>query len=85
MKKNKSGVQFSDRELAGQVRNLALDHLYKILQPDYQDKEYQKALLLKIASSLLPRQQEHTGADGKDLPPLLVKFVDNDSGNTSWV
>ena len=56
---------FNDMKLAGQVRNLALTQIYKILQGD--DEEYKKALLLKISTSLLPRLNEHSGPDGANL------------------
>ncbi len=71
MKGGTKGVLFNDRQLAGQVRSIALDHLKKVLDPAYIDKEYQKAMLLKIAPSLLPRLNEHTGADGE---PLHLSF-----------
>lgn len=62
------GKSFNDRQLAGDVRSLALSHLKKVLDPKFADKEYQKAMLLKLAPALLPRLNEHTGADGKELP-----------------
>ena len=65
--KGNTGVSFNDRQLAGQVRSMALDHLKEILNPDFEDKEYQKQMLLKIASNLLPRLNEHTGEDGAEL------------------
>lgn len=70
MKGNK-GVSFNDRQLAGQVRNLALAHLKKVLDPKFKDKDYQKQMLLKLAPALLPRLNEHTGGDGE---PLVLKF-----------
>lgn len=66
MKGNK-GVNFNDRVLAGQVRSIALGHLKDVLSPKYKDKAYQKAMLLKIAPALLPRLNEHTGANGSPL------------------
>ena len=62
---------FNDMQLAGQVRNLALNHLKKILDEKYEDKDYQKQMLLKLANTLLPRLNEHTGQDGE---PLVVNF-----------
>lgn len=64
MKGNK-GVSFNDRELAGQVRKLALNHLAVVLSPDYKDKNYQKQMLLKLANTILPRLNEHTGENGQ--------------------
>jgi len=67
MKGSPKGKSFNDRQLAGQVRSLALGHLEKVLQPNYEDKDYQKAMLLKLAPSLLPRLNELTGKDGEPL------------------
>lgn len=64
MKGNSKGVEFNDRLLAGQVRSLGLTHLQKILSEDYPDKGFQKEMLLKIGSALLPRLNEHTGEGG---------------------
>jgi hypothetical protein len=58
-----------DRELSKKVRNLALEEIYKVLslpvvkmQPD--DYELYKAILIKLAGTVLPRLNELTGADG---------------------
>lgn len=76
MKKNGKGVQFSDRELAGKVRDLGLNFLYKVLQDNYSDKDFQKQVLLKISSSLLPRLSEVSGADGGPVQVSLVKLFE---------
>jgi hypothetical protein len=78
MKGNK-GVSFNDRQLAGQVRNMALCHLKQVLDDNYEDKEYQKAVLLKLAPALLPRLNEHTGADGAELPVPIFNVHTNSS------
>ena len=67
MKNAKLGTSFNDRQLAGEVRSLALSHLKKVLDEDYEDKDYQKQMLLKLANTLLPRLNELTGADGEPL------------------
>lgn len=64
----KGGKSFQDRMRTVNVRNLALDHIEKILSPKYKDKKYQKELLLRMAPNLLPRLNEHAGPDGKELP-----------------
>lgn len=70
---NSGGKSLNDRKLAAEVRSLALGHIKEILQPEYSDKELQNAVILKLAPSLLPRLNEHTGEDGKDLPtPILT-------------
>lgn len=71
MKGANKGKSFNDMVLAGQVRNLALGHLKKVLDPKYKDKRFQKAMLLKLATTLLPRLNEHSGVDGK---PLVISF-----------
>lgn len=65
----KGGKSFQDRELAARVRSLALSQIEEVLQGD--DKEFKKAVLLKLASSILPRLNEHTGEDGE---PLTIQF-----------
>lgn len=51
------GKTFNDRELAAKVRSLAMDETYRALQGKGlgEDIEFKKALLLKLASNLLPR------------------------------
>ena len=63
------GKSFNDRELAGKVRTLALNQVMQVLQGKLyeDDKAFHKALLLKMSSNLLPRLNEHTGADGEKL------------------
>lgn len=62
------GKSFNDRLLAGEVRGLGLKHLKKILNDDYKDKDFQKQVLLRLAASLLPRLNEHSGPDGGEIP-----------------
>ncbi len=75
MKGSSKGKSFNDMQLAGQVRNLALNHLQKILSDDYADKDYQKQMLLKLANTILPRLNEHTGADGGAIELTGVDIV----------
>jgi hypothetical protein len=58
------GVRFNDRELAGRVREMGLNHLKRILADDYEDKQFQREILLRLSSNLLPRLNEVTGEDG---------------------
>ena len=69
--KGNRGVQFSDRQLAGNVRNMGLDLLHKILSPSYKNKQAQYELLLRIAPSLIPRQTEVTGEGGA---PVVIQL-----------
>lgn len=67
--------KYTDRILAQNVRTLALKEIEKILQPDYEDKEFKKAVLLKIAPTLLPRLNEHTGEDGGVIKIHIAKEI----------
>jgi len=52
-----------DRELATSVRTLGLKEVLKALKlPDNDD--FKKAVILKLAGTLLPRLNEHEGAGG---------------------
>ena len=72
--------------LAASVRTLALTEIKKYLQATeeaYQDKEMKNAIILKLAPSLLPRLNEHTGDDGKDLFPIpILNAIPTDNGNS---
>lgn len=65
----KGGKSFQDRELAARVRSLTLAECEKHLKKG-KGKLYEQ-VLLKLASSVLPRLNEHSGADGE---PLVVTF-----------
>lgn len=80
MKFNSKGASFNDRKLAGEVREMGLKHLKRVLAPNFKDKEFQKAVILKISSSLLPRLNEITGQDGN---PLIISFDKTFSGTPS--
>lgn len=63
------GKSFQDRELAARVRTLALNQVWSVLNErklrgEDTGLEYHKALLMKMAGTILPRLQEHSGADG---------------------
>jgi hypothetical protein len=68
------------RELADKVRKIGLTEIIEILenQRDY-GIEFRKQLLLKLAPTLLPRINEHTGADGAALTVNLVSYGNSDS------
>lgn len=70
----KGGKSFQDRELAAKVRTKALEDVLLILDEDPKVEnwsDYKKQVLLKMSTTLLPRLQEHSGADGE---PLTIKF-----------
>lgn len=65
-----AGVAVNDRLLGARVRRLTLKKIEAILLGD--DEEFKKAVILKLASSILPRINEVTGKDGKDLIPIPI-------------
>lgn len=67
----KGGKSFQDRELAARVRSLALSQIEEVLLNKEEDKELWKAVILKLSGTVLPRLNEHTGADGE---PLVMNF-----------
>lgn len=60
-----AGIIHNDRELGAEVRRMSLKKVRKILSDDYEDKDYQKAVLLKLVPTLLPRLNEHSGEGGE--------------------
>lgn len=68
---NTGGKSLNDRQLAASVRSLALGEIQTILMQTGLT-EMKKAIILKLAPSLLPRLNEHTGEDGKDLFPIPI-------------
>lgn len=68
---NSGGKSLNDRKLAAAVRTLALTEIQKILQQDGLT-EMKKQIILKLAPSLLPRLNEHTGEDGNELFPVPI-------------
>jgi hypothetical protein len=79
---NKGGKSLQDRELAADVRRLTLFELKQILLQDGLT-EMKKQVILKLASTVLPRLNEHTGADGTDLFPTPLLANTNVSSNNS--
>lgn len=78
-----AGRKFNDLELAGQVRTLALGKIKAILeQEEIEDKEFYKAILLRLAPTILPRLNEHTGADGTTLVMKFDSVYDKTSDTT---
>jgi hypothetical protein len=67
----------SHRQLAAEVRGLALTKVKAILSMDEdkmsrQERQIFEAVLLRLTPTLLPRLNEHTGEDGKDLFPIPI-------------
>lgn len=60
------GKSMQDRELAAKVRTLALEEVYKVLQKG--NGQLYEAVLLKLAGTILPRLNEHSGPEGTPIP-----------------
>jgi hypothetical protein len=60
-------VDINDKKLAAQVRSLALQEIRDVLvgeHPFHKDVQFCKQLLLKLAGTVLPRLNEHSGEGG---------------------
>lgn len=67
------GKLFNDRELAAEVRTLTLNEVKKALQSTKEEElEFKKAVILRLAGSILPRLNEITGEGGG---PIQIKEV----------
>lgn len=60
------GKSLNDRKLAAEVRTLTLKELKGVLRQKGMT-EMKKQILLRLASTVLPRLNEHTGEDGSAL------------------
>jgi hypothetical protein len=58
-----AGVALNDRALGARVRRLTLKEIEKILLGD--DDAYKKEIIMKLAPSILPRINEHSGENGE--------------------
>lgn len=58
-----AGIIHNDRELGARVRRLTLKQIEKILLGD--DDTYKKEIIMKLAPSILPRINEHSGENGE--------------------
>lgn len=69
---NRGGKSLQDRKLAAEVRSLTLTKIKQLLETPavertgYEDELY-KAVLIRLAGTVLPRLNEVTGADGEAL------------------
>jgi hypothetical protein len=66
----KGGKTFQDRQKTALLRNEVIDAVSAILKDDpsvEQWSDYKKRVVERLASTVLPRLNEHTGADGADL------------------
>ena len=78
------GKTYEQRELAKEVRDLALEEIKGILKYDIEvDKTFRQALLLRIAGNVLPRLTEISGPDGSPIPLLNGLFNNTSSQEDS--
>ena len=75
------GKMFNDRELAAEVRKLALNEIKKALTG--KDEEFKKAVILRLAGTLLPRLNEHSGEDGAPIPVAIYGGASIEKNNAS--
>jgi len=72
------GKKGFDRNLANEVRRLTLNKIKKVLEDeDYSKygKDFQQALLLRLAGTVLPRLNEHSGEDGNPIVLNIAKEI----------
>ena len=82
---NSGGKSLNDRRLAAEVRTLALKEILRLLsipKVEMSAAEYElfKAILLRLAGSVLPRMTEITGEDGEKLHITISKEIAEKNG-----
>lgn len=82
---NRGGKSLNDRILAAKVRTLALTEIAKVLmipKVEMRPEEYDlyKAILIRLAGTVLPRLNEHTGEDGEKLIITISSEIANKNG-----
>ena len=70
------GKSMQDRELAARVRTLTLNEIEKHLKKG-KGRLYE-AVLIKLAGTVLPRLNEHTGPEGKELPVPIFQITQSE-------
>lgn len=77
------GKTYEERQLAKEVRDLALNRIKNILVGEEKvEKRFEQALLLKLAGAVLPRVNEVSGPEGKPIPILNVSRDNSDKENS---
>lgn len=73
------GKDYESRLLSKEVRDLALLEIKNILTGKKKvEKRFREALVLKLAGSVLPRLNEMSGPDGKELPVPIFQITNGD-------
>lgn len=67
----KGGKTLNDRKLAADVRTIGLRQIKFFLESLDDNDIFKRQLLLKLAPTLLPRINEHSGNDGQ---PINILF-----------
>lgn len=78
---NKGGgtPTFNDRKLAAEVRRLTLNEIKSILEVA-EMTELKKQVILKLASTVLPRLNEHTGEGGDPIEQRIIYLPQRNDG-----
>jgi hypothetical protein len=77
---NSGGKSLNDRKLAAQVRTLALKEILRVMsipkvEMSFEEYELYKSILVKLTGNVLPRLNEHTGEDGKEITFIIPKEI----------
>lgn len=77
---NSGGKSLNDRKLAAKVRNLTLQRIADLLETpvvkmSHDDYEFYKAVVVKLAGSVLPKLAEVTGEDGSPVVIQIAKEI----------
>lgn len=76
-----AGIVSNDRKLGAEVRRLTLKKIQAVLEGD--DEEFKKAVILKLASTVLPRINEHSGEDGEAIQVIAkINYIVPDGANS---
>lgn len=85
---NSGGIGVNDRHLAAEVRRLTLNKIKDLftmptVKMSTDDYDLYKAVLIKLAGSVLPRLQEVTGEDGGAIVVQMSKTIAEKNGITN--
>lgn len=87
---NSGGKSLNDRRLAAEVRTLVLKEILRIfsiprVEMSAAEFELYKAILIKLAGSVLPKLTEITGEDGEKLHITISKEIAEKNGITPTI
>lgn len=68
-------TDINDKQLAAEVRSLALNEIKEILELPRMTQLKQQ-VILRLAGSVLPRLNEHAGSDDPNAKPIPIQLVD---------